>query len=174
MNLQLLEKIFQNLEMTLTLDEAKEKATLFKICADNIYADFSNDYWIQISSEWDLNIYDGDMTLYKCSRTKQGFETDTSEGFKVYTYPVDFKLLSQVLDEFGNREYISSGVSMLSGGFAHADYDDYDEEWVYITLEWGVIDETENRVNTEHYKIPIDAFDGCLSVDKIIMEIQDS
>lgn len=66
MNLELLEKIFQNLEMTLTQKEAEEKAILFMNTAlghldTDMVSDNFEDYWLQISREWDLNVYDGSI-----------------------------------------------------------------------------------------------------------------
>ena len=60
MKLSLLEKIFQNIETHLDLAEAKQKAKLFLQCVvvfawEEFYP--QEDYWIQISKEWDLNVY---------------------------------------------------------------------------------------------------------------------
>jgi len=88
MTLELLEKIFQNLEMSLTLKEAKEKGILFQEQAGKEGIDLGDDYWIQIAKEWDLNIIGGEGTtgtqacLYKVKRDKQGnFVTDTLDQF---------------------------------------------------------------------------------------------
>lgn len=63
--LDLLEKIFQNLEMTLTQPEATAKAHLFLKCLKDNHISVGEDYWIQISKEWDLNVYDKhNMSLY--------------------------------------------------------------------------------------------------------------
>lgn len=67
-----------------------------------------------------------------------------------------FENLKPILSFFENETYYHTGVSMHSGGFARADYDDHDEDYVYFTLKWGIQNDVEDRVNTEHYKISID------------------
>jgi len=89
MTLELLEKIFQNIEISLTFEEVKEKALLFYEQARSIKADFGDDYWIQLSKEWDLNITEvwhweteHQLCLYKVKRDKQGnFVADTLHEF---------------------------------------------------------------------------------------------
>jgi hypothetical protein len=73
------------------------------------------------------------------------------------------KPIIELLDKFEMREYHTTAVHYISGGFAYADYDyidnDLDEEdtqYVYFTLKWGVQSDCEDRVNTEHYKISVD------------------
>jgi len=61
--------------------------------------------------------------------------------------------LIELLDLFERNEYHDTGVHYISGGFARADYDYMDDYNVYFTLKWGVQNDVEDRVNTEHYKI---------------------
>lgn len=88
MKLDLLERIFQDLETLFYLDEAKEKAKLFYKCATDIHANLQSDYWIQIGKEWDLNIssFEGKtyLTLYPTYKINGCFETDTKK-----MYPID-------------------------------------------------------------------------------------
>lgn len=86
--LDLLEKIFENTRTKLTLDEVTDKAYLFLKCSKNIKADLQDDYWIELSKEWDLNITQGEgttgfqMCLYKVKRDRNGdFVTDTLDEF---------------------------------------------------------------------------------------------
>ena len=71
----------------------------------------------------------------------------------------DFKeSLKELLNFFERQECYITGVHFISGGFARADYDYFDEEdeenaCVYFTLKWGVQNDVEDRVHTEHYKI---------------------
>jgi len=85
------------------------------------------------------------------------------------------KPLRLLLDEFEWQEYRNTGVNRLNGGFTHADYEDFDNEWVYIELKWGVVDGDENTVHTEQYKIAIsDLLDSTLAVSKKVEKIQDA
>lgn len=88
MTLDLLEKIFTDIHTKLTINEVTDKAYLFLKCAKNIKADLQDDYWIELSKEWDLNIIQGEgttgfqMCLYKVKRDKNGnFVTDTLDQF---------------------------------------------------------------------------------------------
>lgn len=85
MNLDLLERIFQDLETIYYLEEAKNIAKLFlKIVRDNHFS-LQEDYWIQIGKDWDLNIVNGkELTLYPCRKAGGYFETDTSDGKPVF------------------------------------------------------------------------------------------
>jgi len=69
------------------------------------------------------------------------------------------KQLVELLDIFELVEYRNTGVHYISGGFARADYDymddDTDDGFVHFTLKWGVQNDVEDRVNTEHYRIYI-------------------
>ncbi len=81
--------IFENIETPLTFEEVKEKALLFYEQAMTIKSDLGDDYWIQLSKEWDLNIVEQwhwetehQLCLYKVKRNKNGyFETDTLDQF---------------------------------------------------------------------------------------------
>jgi hypothetical protein len=93
--------------------------------------------------------------------------TNGSENFE--------KPLIEVLDEFEWQEYNNTGVKRINGGFAHADFEDFDSEWVYIQLKWGVQDGDENTVHTEQYKIAkSDLMDGFLTVQEKVRRIQDA
>jgi hypothetical protein len=86
MELYLVHKIFEDTKKSLTFKEAKEKAFLFLKCVEDV-EDLGGDYWIQLSKEWDLNIWWEDpvsleMTLYECWMDKNGyFNTNTSSNF---------------------------------------------------------------------------------------------
>ena len=40
------------------------------------------------------------------------------------------------------------GLDKISGGFVEIDFNDYDNEWVYITVKDGVCSDCEDRTNT--------------------------
>ena len=39
-------------------------------------------------------------------------------------------------------------LDKISGGFVDIDFNDYDDDWVHITVKDGVQSDCENRVNT--------------------------
>jgi hypothetical protein len=94
MTFELLNRIFQDIESTYTLKNAREKAILFYKCARSINAEMQGDWWIQVSREWDVNFWKNEehyfMSIYRISyKEGQGMVTDTSA-------PVD----GQLLDNF--------------------------------------------------------------------------
>jgi hypothetical protein len=180
MELYLLNKIFENLDKSYTLDEAKKKAFLFLECVPDVEK-LGGDYWIQIAKEWDLNIWWEDctsieMTLYPCEKMKDGYFYDTDkEGIKITgkDFPVDEQKLKDFLEYFENVEYHNTGVHYISGGFTVAEYDDSDEEEIFITLKWGVQNDVENRVNTESYRISIEDFNNATSNEELYKLLDD-
>lgn len=90
MELDLLYKKFENVEQDLTLDEVKEKANLFLDGVEDI-EELQGDFWIQLSRNWDLNIWweEDDstsiqMTVYPCAIGKDGyFHTDTLHDIRI-------------------------------------------------------------------------------------------
>lgn len=91
MTLELLEKIFLNTKMHLTLEEATEKGRLFFDCAlthftVKVLQENFEDYWLQLSKEWDLNICEGEddyqLCLYRVKRDRNNcIVTDTLDQF---------------------------------------------------------------------------------------------
>jgi hypothetical protein len=89
-------------------------------------------------------------------------------------FPVDEQKLKDFLEYFENIEYRNTAVHYISGGFAHSEYegwnedeDDEDEQELYIALQWGVLSDVENRVNTEHYTISIRDFNNAKTNEEI-------
>lgn len=85
MTLPLLERIFQDIEGTYQLASVKEKGILFFKNAKKLKTNFQDDYWIQLSREWDVNFWRGDsvghyyMSIYRISYVDgKGLVTDTS------------------------------------------------------------------------------------------------
>ena len=89
--LELLERIYQDFEGSYTLHDAKEKARLFyKNVLQDVERSELEDIWVQISKEWDLNVWDADvlgdgvhqgvqMTLYPVVKGARGHSrTDTN------------------------------------------------------------------------------------------------
>lgn len=84
-------------------------------------------------------------------------------------------VLVEVMDLFERQEAFATGVTRISGGFANAEYDDFDEDYVYITLTWGVQSDCEDRVNREHYKISLyELLNSQLSIKEKVMCIEDA
>lgn len=61
--------------------------------------------------------------------------------------------LKELLEKFEYQTVRETGVYLHSGGFANADVNDYDDEYWYVILKWGIQNDVQNTVHTEHYKI---------------------
>lgn len=66
---------------------------------------------------------------------------------------IDCEEVKNALDELERDTIYDTGIKNISGGFASANIFDYDDEYFYIELKWGVQNDCENRVNTENYKM---------------------
>ena len=62
---------------------------------------------------------------------------------------LEVEKLNKRLDEIERNYTIAWGLHRISGGFVKAEFDDVDEEKIYITLKSGVQSDCENRVTTE-------------------------
>lgn len=79
--LELLEKIFRDIEQDNFLMEARAKAFMFFDFVKRFNLPIGDDYWIQLGKNWDLNISNGtDLTLYPVYQKNGYFETDTTDG----------------------------------------------------------------------------------------------
>jgi len=67
--------------------------------------------------------------------------------------PDELEELKEVLDNLEKKTLQETGVKGVSGGFAVAEYFDYDESFFDIELKWGVQNDVEDRCNKEQYKI---------------------
>ena len=65
----------------------------------------------------------------------------------------DMDRIKEVLDTLEVKTYFDTGIKHISGGFANAEMTNYDEDWVYIELRWGVQNDVTNEVHTEEYKL---------------------
>lgn len=63
MNLDLLERVFQDFETEFFLEEVQAIAILFLKCTKSIGANLGSDYWLQIGRGWDLNIWQSQIDL---------------------------------------------------------------------------------------------------------------
>jgi hypothetical protein len=63
---------------------------------------------------------------------------------------LEMEKLNKRLDQIEIEQKIAWGLHRLSGGFVKVDFDDADEEKIYITITDGVQSECENRVNVTH------------------------
>ena len=46
--------------------------------------------------------------------------------------------LKDLLAEFEWREYCNTGMKRLNGGYASAEYDNFEDDYVYFHLNWGM------------------------------------
>lgn len=83
MNLDLLEKVFTDIDTSFYPEEAREIGTLFfwtameQLSYEDIDKNFG-DYWIQIGKDWDLNIYfDGEQYKGSLYEVFDGIVDDT-------------------------------------------------------------------------------------------------
>ena len=58
--------------------------------------------------------------------------------------------LKKRLDQIEKEQVIAWGLHRLNGGFVKAEFDDVDDEKIYITITDGVQSDCENRVNVTH------------------------
>jgi predicted RNA-binding Zn-ribbon protein involved in translation (DUF1610 family) len=61
--------------------------------------------------------------------------------------------LKKILDQFEYATVLDTAVNKISGGFANAEFADVDNDWVYITLKWGVQNDVDNDVHEEDWKL---------------------
>jgi len=66
---------------------------------------------------------------------------------------VDDPAVIDALDRFEAVTVNTTGIRNISGGFAHAEIYDYDDEFFDIELKWGIQSDVEDEVNTENYKM---------------------
>jgi len=59
--------------------------------------------------------------------------------------------LKELMSTFERATTHQTGVHRISGGFAIADLDEVKDGKVYLTLKWGVQNDGENNVHTEHF-----------------------
>jgi len=69
---------------------------------------------------------------------------------KVQLTDLEIEKLDKRLDEIEREQKIAWGLHRISGGFVEAEFDDVDEEKIYITITDGVQSDCENKVNTTH------------------------
>lgn len=63
---------------------------------------------------------------------------------------LEVEKLDKRLDQIEREQKIAWGLHRISGGFVEAEFDDVDEEKIYITITDGVQSDCENKVNTTH------------------------
>jgi len=75
----------------------------------------------------------------------------------VMTFDEAQPYITELLNRFSDQQWIESGYSQYSGGYAHAEYVEFDGEKVYFTLELGIEDPNiDEEVYTERYNISIE------------------
>ena len=63
--------------------------------------------------------------------------------------------LIEFLEIFENNEAHETAVDRCSGGYANAEYDYTEDGTVYITLKWGIQNDVEDTLHTEHYTLEV-------------------
>jgi hypothetical protein len=97
-------------------------------------------------------------TCRKCAGPLEGVEENLSELCDECRSRDDLpeeedEPLQAVLDLFGHRTMLETGVSMISGGFARAGMVSFDKNWIYINLQWGVKSDCEDNQHSENWKL---------------------
>ena len=64
--------------------------------------------------------------------------------------------ITELLDKFGEQQYEDSGFSMYCGGYTNAEYEEMDEEDVFLRLELGIQNPPDDEHHVEHYRIAIE------------------
>ena len=82
-------------------------------------------------------------------------------------------VLKKVLDLFEHQTVCETGVRRISGGFANADYSEHDDDYVYITLKWGVQSDCADTVHTEDWKLFREELSSGKTIKDIVLEITD-
>ena len=85
----------------------------------------------------------------------------------------ELSVLRRVLERFENETRFETGVSRISGGFAIADIIDYDDNFVDISLKWGVQSDCENRTNVEQYKLDRLVLNKTVPINEIMGALND-
>ena len=78
------------------------------------------------------------------------------KGNSMHTFEKLESYIVELLDRFGEQQYEDSGFSMYSGGYTNADYEDMDEEDVFLKLELGIQNPPDDEHHVEHYRISIE------------------
>lgn len=65
----------------------------------------------------------------------------------------ELELLASVLTEFENQTRRDTYVFRISGGYARAEMEYYDNDYIYISLTWGVSNESGSDKHFEEWKL---------------------
>lgn len=68
-------------------------------------------------------------------------------------FRVDDEKVIEVLDTLESDTLGETGVAKISGGYAHADIVNYDNQYFDVELKWGIQSDCENSNTTEYYKL---------------------
>jgi len=80
-------------------------------------------------------------------------------------------ILQKVLDEFEHQTLCETGTRKISGGFANAELSCSDEDWIYITLKWGVQNDVDNDTHEEDWKLDINVLTSGKTIKEMVAEI---
>ena len=83
------------------------------------------------------------------------------------------KPLRELLDKFELKEYNRTGACLDMFGYAQAEYESMDEDYVNISLEWGTEGEHRKTSNTEYYRIAITDLLSDIPLDEKMALIQE-
>lgn len=80
--------------------------------------------------------------------------------------------LSSILDMFEHATMMETGIIRISGGFAVAEYSSHNDDWIYVTLKWGVQSDVENNVHEEDWQLSWEHFYKSDSIKKIVQHLE--
>jgi len=66
-------------------------------------------------------------------------------------YKVNSKEVKARLLSFEWNTEKQTGISKISGGFARAEINDWDDEYFFVDLSWGIQSDCEDRVHREKW-----------------------
>jgi len=90
-----------------------------------------------------------------------------------YLTDEEMETLSEVMSEFTRQTTIETGIQLLSGGFAMADFADANADWVYISLKWGVQSDSDNDLHIEDWKLDRKFLSKNLSIKEMVALISE-
>jgi hypothetical protein len=66
---------------------------------------------------------------------------------------IELNRIAKKLEQFELELRDDYGLTKINGGFVHITMDDYDDDFVYITIKDGIQNDVENSVNLEETKL---------------------
>jgi len=95
----------------------------------------------------------------------------TEETLPIGLTATELSKLKEVLDQFEHATLLDTGTKKISGGFAIAEFDNCDGDWIYITLKWGVQSDCESTFHTEDWKLAREVLSENKTAREMVVEI---